>query len=492
MLSSSEFSEKYKIDETCLGNTKVIESETNLVYTMKSISSIYHEMIPEISALMSLRTARNIINIKNFVWVHGFKNPYIILVPSNASKPSNPSQLKSMMFDILNGMLSLYNKNIYYLNLKLQNILYNTHLKQYVISDLINCTKMTENNIINYNQSPEILLSSICDHPYIMDHTSNLWSIGLIMAQISCNMNYIENPIHEEYIKIEDKSDTEYALLLVIYNIFGKKTINRSLENCPTINFIDLPRDPIIPLRTRFSHMNDQEYAFMTSLTKLNHRDRPSFKDIFSHTYFTGFHPSERIDMSPLDRVRSMDYIIIRPLHSMSQGRMAIIKWLINTINKKIYKCQESYFLAVMIFDLYSTKIIDTESLSLVAIASLILSSYVNNTNRQLQISHFTSTEPDFTTRIQAMILDMLNILDYNLYFSTEREYLDAYLTKVRDRERPTLRKVILSQLMLISTNPHFRDYSKEIIVSSLITSHQQTQIPDPDREMLNILGIEC
>ena len=167
------------------------------------------DFIIEISNLMCVKHARNVIHIIDidpYLVRSGGRVEYMVyilliilpLYKGNGSKygPNSGEKLRYAMFDVCNGMLSLYNRNIQHLDLKPENILYDPSTEfspygHYVIADLgmglrvqtirgevHSCYKQTL-----YYSSPELALSRLCNRQCIYNSAIDLWSIGVIMGQ---------------------------------------------------------------------------------------------------------------------------------------------------------------------------------------------------------------------------------------------------------------------------------------------------------------------
>ena len=172
--------------------------------------------------------------------------------------------------------------------------------------------------------------------------------MGVIIGEFAMklvNPNWI-HPIKMELetSKSQKMKQLKRSLLIGIYKIFGKKSINPSFD--AFLSDIDLPEIPIYDLRSIFSDMSDTEYDFMIMLLKLNPKERPSYRSIFSHSYFNGFTSHEPVDMTILEKVKTMDQIQVQ--RSSLKSISDFIYNILDTDNTR-----ESYFLAIMIFDTY-------------------------------------------------------------------------------------------------------------------------------------------
>lgn len=283
----------------------VIDIRTNKQYALKTThnsfgTSVVRHLIVEISTLKLFTQAFNIIHIVDVI-SSATHNPDIILQlcagTLNEYPPSDLLSVRYMMFDIINGLLSLHNKFICHLDLKPGNILYCDEEPEprYVITDFGTAIK----NIYTTNlpchvqtvpyRAPEIILANAYGMPCNYDDRADLWSAGIIFGQFL--MRIYNSKWRHPSIKlsidvkfITDKQEENRRLLDGIYRIFGQ-TCNPELET----SGLQEPKVPITSLRETFKAMPDLEYDFMMSILKLNPYDRPQFRELFSHPYFDGF-----------------------------------------------------------------------------------------------------------------------------------------------------------------------------------------------------------
>ena len=131
-MSSQQYTLGHVIGTGVFGTVKHITDQvTNISYAIKIpkiCDVISREAIVEISSLMLFKNCRNVVTLKHLSYDFGASMicPGIILslYDANAKQhmPRQSAQLKHAMFDICNGMLSLYNRNVYHLDLKPDNI----------------------------------------------------------------------------------------------------------------------------------------------------------------------------------------------------------------------------------------------------------------------------------------------------------------------------------------------------------------------------------
>ena len=466
----------------------VTEVSTNKKYAIKI--SVEHtlltpDVILEISALKILSESRNIASIKDLIYEQGQMNPDIImdLYVGNAKQypPKTHDKLKNFAFDVLNGLLSLHNKSIYHLDLKPENILYNSEYERYYISDFGISIKVTEYVGIHkcdvqtaWYRAPEIMIANACEQKCKYNDTADLWSLGVILGTFSMQ---IDNPSWIHPITLAEtrtrrrgrtvQEENRY-LLYSVYRIFGKTSITPSLDTCTGF---DLPEYPIVPVRETFHTMLDLEFDFMMQVLKLNPRERSSYRELFSHTLFNGFMASEPFDLTLLQKVKSMDTVSISLIldDAGMNTRANILSMIKDTVVKN--RIFDLYFLALSIVDKYLEQYtsIFYDDLEVIAISAVIISSYTSNTPLnpyQFAREYFSIDEINNASTI------LLQMCEYNLNFSTEKDYLDAILSMEMS---PTTinyfmkRVQIINLLISISYNPMFRAHDKETLVRAMI-----------------------
>ena len=492
--------DQYEIGELLgKGSYSEVRLATNLstgkIYAAKipkKLTDIDQMAILEISSLRMLENASNIVTIKDLVYDNNKINPIIILYLYNGTvnerPPKTPEALRHMIFDTCNGLLSLYNKSIYHLDIKPGNILYSDNpdygsYGRYMISDFgFSIKVITESNVFhNCNvqtpayAAPEIMASVLSGIGCKYDYTVDLWSIGIIIGELAIKMvnHDSKHPIQMDLPTIKQrrgKKELYHFLLTGIFKVFGRGSITK---------FLDRELTEILPneistydTRSLFSNMSDIEYDFMMILLKLNPKDRPSYRIIFSHPYFNGFTAREPFDMTPLEKVKSMDKIHIDD--PINTNRLLILDFMHDIIESN--NINESYFLAITISDFYITKRTDVNNWKLIAIAALIISSYVNEYH-PLEMKNFISKKISIFN-IHTTIAEMLDIFEYNLFFSTEKDYLDAELNLRTSsphhhhhiEEYTDYRDSALVLLTKASRSRYFRSYNKETIAHTIVS----------------------
>ena len=468
----------------------------------KSRNEQYFDSVMEISSLMSLRNAVNVASIRDISYNIGpdSLHPGIILslYDSDANKymPQSREQLKSAMFDICNGMLSLYNKNILHLDLKSNNILFSIHpppYGRYFIADFGTSLKTFDfsdetSQHSCYVQSllyraPEVALGRVCGTKCIYNYTIDLWAIGIMMGEFG-NQPYNPKWQHPIFIamynaKRRGDTDMDTILLSTLYQLFGPP----NTETC--LKILDVP---LVDTRSLFPYMTDEEYSFMMLFLKINPKERPSFQQIFDHSYLNGYMPTEPSNMSSLNKIKSMDWLSIPPFEKRNKTRTKLIEWIIIRINK--YQKRDIYFSMLSIFDYYITHVTDLRQTQylLIMASAIVISTYMTEGPPFRSSDASTMIHNKFTPQeIDTSVLNILKLFDYSLHFSTEKEYLDAYLDtmSLQHPERTRIQDEVYQQLISASKSPYFRSYSKEVIVSTMISRFILHPIPDTATEML-------
>lgn len=180
------------------------------------------------------------------------------------------------------------------------------------------------------------------------------------------------------------------------------------------------------------------------------------------------FSASEPFDLNMLERVTRMDTLQNHDLYYENWDTIYEIRsHALDMIQNITQSAQRSYFLALMIIDLYIVNNTDYDDLELVTICALILSSYINEV-RPLSHSQFKESWPNLDIKMR----EILNMLDYNLHFSTEQDYLHAMLPSFiqsDNAEYNTVMNQIEKLLIQASYSEYFRLYMKEYLVRACI-----------------------
>ena len=474
--------------------TRARDITTGIMYAVKIVSpggAMYSpDSIIEISVLMLLKDAVNVVSIKDISLRLGASagtdnfHPAIILplYDSNSLKhsPENSDQLKSAMFDICNGMLSLYNKNIFHLDLKPENILWKGgfgRYGRYFITDFGISLKVLTSRKQKHDcsvqtlwyRSPEVALSNACGRPCIYDYTTDLWSLGIIMGEFSGKMSTPpwDHPIIK-YLRVRgDSTDQDYNLLSIIYKIFGKTSIDPDIISCQKISDIRLPYVPFVSVHTSFPTMNGEEFDFMMTLLKLNPLERPEYQEIFSHSYFNGYMPTEPTDMSSINKVKSIDSLNIHPLNYSNQNgvdlamRTILVDWILKLVQDE--NCLESFFLSIMILDQYMHLVpnILRSKFQLIGVSCVVIASLITENSKPLTPNRAQQATLNTYTidEINTTAFDILKLFNYSLGFSTEKDYIDAYLdtNDIQEPERSRVRIGLNLQLARAAKNEHFK-----------------------------------
>lgn len=506
---------------------KAIDSRTGTIYAVKipkSDNTMLFSTVREISALMLLNTARNVVTIHEISYTLSPDSihPTIVmeLYDSDANNhlPQSHAALKQGMYDICNGMLSLYNRNLYHLDLKPNNILYKNKPEygpygRYFIADFGSSLKfITDAYTIHscqiqniFFRAPEVVYSFVCNATCTYNSSIDLWAIGIMMGMFA-NKAYDSSWQHpafrgliQEMRKTGNMGDImnrNTEMLASLYTLYGKVPITSDTTLCPVAEAMIIPAPG--DLRSYFPYMNDEEYDFMMMFQKMNPKQRPGYTQIFSHSWFNGLIPSEPVNMLELDKVKAMDWLQIEPFkqRGIYKGRVrtSIIEWLIRQMNK-YGGLPDIYFRMIMLIDSYTSRVphITKSDVQLIGVSAMTISTYTREDTKFTITNIQDLTKNKYTkVQIETCILDMLKLFNYSIHFSTEREYLDAYLNdmKLEPNERTRIYDEVWSLLVLASKNKHFRTWSKESIVLQTIMYFMGQDIDVDNLNMLQKLGI--
>ena len=106
-----------------------------------------------------------------------------------------------------------------------------------------------------------------------------------------------QHPIFIAMYNAKRRGDTDMdtILLSTLYQLFGPP----NTETC--LKILDVP---LVDTRSLFPYMTDEEYSFMMLFLKINPKERPSFQQIFDHSYLNGYMPTEPSNMSSLNKIK--------------------------------------------------------------------------------------------------------------------------------------------------------------------------------------------
>lgn len=465
--------------------------------------TINRDTILEISALSLFKESRNVIKLHDLYYTGGISPGIVLyLYTNNARKlpPKTPDELKSFAFDVINGLLSLHNKFIYHLDIKPENILYDNNPKygpygRYFISDFGISTKniipQTGGCLVQsaWYRAPEIVIAAACDKKCTYDYKVDIWSFGIMFGELGMKLNdpkWIHPITYADVLSREREPRRSYkrenlVILTSIYNTFGFGPIDINLDGCARVDITEAN-----PHET-FKDLTEIEYDFMMFILKLNPHIRPNYREIFAHPYFNGFIASEPFDLTSLAKVKTLDTMRIRELTFANQSfitplyRIDILNELKDlSLKHNVFR---SYFLASMILDQYIavTPNIKYGALNPILIAALIASTYINSPE-PLRIDVLTN-EMYTVIEIENRIVQLFKLFRYNLYFSTEYDYVQI----ITD---PTYQNQVLDYITTAIKNIKYRSYPKEVIVHAItaLVTGNDTEIDYT--ELYNEIGL--
>lgn len=524
---SAKYQIREKIGEGNFSSVYEVLDINGVKYAAKITSGtdpITRESIIEISALSLFKEARNIIHLVDIDTDLGADplHPVIILPLYNANatthSPSNAEELRHAMFDICNGMLSLYNRGLLHLDLKTDNILYTSEYGEYgryIITDF--GLSIKEHNIqneihtcqaqtLNY-RAPEIAVALFRDRPCSYSYKADIWSIGVVMLIFCTIIANVSDPIIS-YLdrELNDMNLSEnYILLKALHNIFGNTVIDPNFPNdfdmgsddshsddtCSN-NSVDVIGD--VDTRALFHYMSDIEYDFIMQFLKLNPSERSNYQEIFAHPYFNGFMPSEPNTMTLLDKVHALDTNQLDSISMDNQefitydDRTQLVQWMDNILkqmqdisNDEIgytinHNRRKIIFLSIILLDSYIENVanIKVYDFKLVGIACIIVASIMDDEMDNMlspdDLVQFTGIS-DANSEIYDIIVQCVQMHNYNLAFSTELEYLEALLNNMDldDETRIRVNNDVFEQLVEAASQSWFRDIRKESRVMQYI-----------------------
>lgn len=209
-----------------------------------------------------------------------------------------PSTIKYILYQIVQGLKDLHSKNIAHRDLKPDNILVNPEFDYKVAICDLGSAKIVGENVTSipyicsrWYRAPELLCGS-------MHYTTavDLWSLGCIIFEI-----ITLHPLFPGRSKKKEQSE-ECSQLINIMEVLGSPTINfyndikdkTSDKNTEVIlELCNLEIEPINLRNILISHLEEDEYDLIDiveSLLKWNPSERIIAQDILNNPYFASIY----------------------------------------------------------------------------------------------------------------------------------------------------------------------------------------------------------
>lgn len=416
-------------------------SQTLVKKEFKNVDDNFQSVIREISALQVLNNLDGLITLHEIKYdINMTPTIYLPYYPSTLETVGfvEEKEIKDMMFQLLNGLQEMINRDIYHRDLKRGNILYDEKTKKLVIIDFglsryasidnsdiskrlpnsnnVNDEKWTDQVQTLWYRAPELLLG-ITQKGYNIE--IDIWSIGVIMAELFLN-NYLF------------PSDSQYDAIRRIFELFGKP----SVEEWPNIvnyeNYSVLPQFERKKLNTVIPNASDFALDLIEGMCQMNPEKRLNINEALHHPFFGDRKPKETFK-GPLERAQLMDITYFGNIEFITwqsdlteQMRKVLLNWLLEVINK--YKLKyATYFLGILLLDQYlkNNQVLRT-NLQLIGLVCIYIASCVHEIY-PLDLYFIEDALSLLTNTIYKSIKEVSKLLNYNMYLATEWNYLIAY-----------------------------------------------------------------
>lgn len=418
-------------------------------------------MMSEISILKALKGFNNIVQVAQIIYDTA-NIPSIIMYryTSDLSRvyPIQGLHLKSFMFDICNGLLAVHDLGFYHLDIKPSNLLlengrvyvgdFGLAKKAFPNTDeIMSCIAQA-----TFCRAPEILLTYVCRIPCRYSYAADIWSLGIVMYHLKTGTYPF-------------MANTELDILRKIFKTFE---ITHPIE-CDVMTKIHDYEISTKILEQQLKVTQDQkiEFDFLVGLLHPDPARRSTMNDIFNHAYFNiPVHTLQLVTRTPTpntpnsntsiatgkhypiltyrEKVVRADFVKLPSLRVLYQGqldlnlkmRTILVTWLIS-ISDRFVIHESVIFYAIALLDRYVliTKKLNMKQLHLIGIACFIIANRLLY-HEVLTIDTFRDVE--YTqAEIEQAVLRIMKHLDYSLCFSTEYDYLTAYIMEPIYRQLP-------------------------------------------------------
>jgi len=469
----------------------------------------YLNSIRELIFLQKLKTCKNIVhlfgyNINNFdikIYLQKFNSPL------NKNKNNiNTTNLKSIIYEIINGYIEMNNNMVFHNDIKTNNILFNSDtnisLCDFSISTFNNINENKYKLLYPYIQTvtysaPEILLKKLLSNKRnitlnkkLIDDINDLkidfdktdiWSLGIVFLDLI----HKTIPDHKTiYNENQPLSPNVNALVLCKYLGFLNTELtnnNSSLINIYS-NFLQLNNKYI---NTKYTNLNkyftclDNDpifHDFIKKIICIDYKNRLSLKDILQHEYFNDFH--KLYNTKILDKYEMLNFNKI----SIYYNNSCFIKLFSNLISnsfKNIYNKINNdsdisyfniYYLIIYILNIKDCNInSNIYNFSLFCISCCILIDNMNihgiQINKYLNSFNYIFDEKEIVN----MINYILKLTNCKICFTTSYDYLIYYINKYNLNTHQKVLTDKLNNLLIDNINVFY--YDCDIIAQFIISS---------------------
>ena len=443
MVEVSEFF--VEIDKGVYG--KICSSPTNKRSVVKKCEwcdDINSTIVNELSALSSLKNIPNVINVEKLEYEVGTWNMVLPRYDFNLKKlcSLNYSEIVYITFQILNGLNSLHNRNIYHCDIKPENILVkvNDRTGKYdiVLADFGLSLFQTdyEKGVSYYEKEVQTLWWRAPE--VVTKDTYNtkidVWSTGIITLSML---------IDDEPIKSHNTVD----------HIFSCRGILKK-----------------IPDETPSKLKN-----LITNMLQFEPEKRLYTHELLNDIIFVGYLPTERVN-SNMKRITIMDRYTSFNFNTWcitDESRKELINYISYT-HKKLGLSRGSLFLSIKILDIILNKLYITEEyLKLYTIGCIYVSALVHKNTKE---DHFEIEDFKFLTKpegyelkdLNQTVVNIIKLLNYNIYIPTELDYIYAISLEnniIKDDEE----YIIYKTCKMLRKDKNVRNISSFELVNNII-----------------------
>jgi serine/threonine protein kinase len=354
--------------------------------------------------------------------------------------------IKSITYQMLQGLHHIHSRGFIHRDLKPQNILINwdeTRLDhQVVICDFGLVRRFTCHNDMNSYKTPEIITLWYRPPEIILGdkkygNVVDMWSIGCIVAEL-----LLKKPLFP--------GDSEFDQLMKIFQCMGTPDINSELGQFTDYK-ITFPKWKN-SFNEKITNHDPNVIDLMKKMLHMEPSCRISCKEALEHPFFQQQQNNSTTDNLDNLQINDLKKCYQNPIVNVNDGyinwlnnsnhtdytqivnttqidklmRFILYDWLIE-VQEEYYLLKETYFRAIGIIDRYMSQStnIQRKKYQLLGITALLLAAKIEEVTHPSISDMIYICDNTFTeSEIVEMEYDILTLLEFNLYFPIITDFL--------------------------------------------------------------------